>query len=524
MVATGAEIAALRRRVTELTADVARHEAAEARRLESDEIHRITLENISDAVFIADDTGSLTFICPNVEVIFGRSREEVRALGNISKLLGEGLFDPARLEAEGEIQNIERWIVDGAGSSHALIVSVKRVDILGGTVLYTCRDVSDRKIVEDALQRSEARLREAQSIARMGFWDWNIVTNELYWSDEIYRIFGLSKSDFGATSDAVLESIHPDDRAFVQRKVDAAVHEGAEYSIDHRVVRPFGEIRFVHELGRVTRDEGGKPRRMVGTVIDITARKQAEDDRNAAEARARSAEELAALGTLIAGLAHDVGTPVNVILGYARMMEQSLADEKERERARVISEQANRVASLIQTLMNVARPSERMHVPVSVEDTLESALAFMREKLGRIGVEVVRHFRAAPEVRGDPDRLQQVFLNLFMNAADAMPGGGVLEVGVEPIDRDSVEITIRDTGAGIPEESLGRIFDPFFTTKPRGQGTGLGLLVSRRIVMEHAGSIDATRRPGGGTCFRIRLPADAGRLAATASPASRRPS
>ncbi|MDJ0849763.1 MAG: PAS domain-containing protein, partial [Myxococcota bacterium] len=325
MEATGEEVAALCRRVSELETDLARHRSAEARRRESDEVHRITLENIADAVFITDYAGSLTFICPNVEVIFARSRDEVRALGNISKLLGEGLFDPDRLETEGEIRNIERPIVDGAGRRHVLIVSVKRVDIQGGTVLYTCRDITDRKLVEDALHQSEARLREAQSIAGMGFWDWNITTNDLYWSEEIYRIFGLSESDFGATYDAFLESIHPDDRAFVEQKVEAAVHEGAEYSIDHRVVRPGGETRYVHELGRVTRDDQGSPQRMVGTVIDITARKRAEEARNAAETRARFVEELAALGTLIAGLAHDVGTPVNVILGYARMMEQSLA-------------------------------------------------------------------------------------------------------------------------------------------------------------------------------------------------------
>ncbi len=504
------ELAALRRRVAELETDLASHRAAGAATRESEELHRVILQNISDAVFVTDDDGSLTFICPNVEVIFGRSRAEVLALGNIAKLLGEGLVDPARLEAEREIRNIERRIVDGAGQAHDLIVNVKRVGIREGTRLYSCRDITDRKSAEDALRLSELRLREAQKIAGMGFWDWKVPSNDLYWSDEIYRIFGLSPEQFGATLEAFMDRVHPHDRASVQQQVAAALDEHAPYSLDHRIVRPGGEIRYVHEVGEVTRDESGKPERMVGTVIDITARRLAEEARNAAEERARSAEQLAALGTLLAGLAHDVGTPVNVILGYAQMMQRSLPDEKNRERARVMAEQAGRVANLIQTLLNVARPSDRIRVPVCIEACLDSALGFLDEKLARRGIEVVRRFRPTLEVRGDPDRLQQVFLNLFMNAADAMPKGGVLEVGVEPDEGDQVAIHIRDTGAGIPEEKLPRIFDPFFTTKPRGQGTGLGLLVSRRIVLEHGGSIDASSQVGTGTQFRIRLPVDPG--------------
>ena len=164
------------------------------------------------------------------------------------------------------------------------------------------------------------------------------------------------------------------------------------------------------------------------------------------------------------------------------------------------------MTSLIQTLMNVARPSERTHVPVRIEACLDAALDFVHEKLRRRGIEVVRHMDSCPEIEGDEDRLQQVFLNLLVNAADAMPEGGVLEVGVSPNDAGEVEISIRDSGAGISEENLSSVFDPLFTRKPRGQGTGLGLLVTRRIVLEHGGSIDATSEVGSGTRFLIRLP------------------
>jgi two-component system, sporulation sensor kinase E len=501
------ELDTLRRRVRDLEARLAREREVEEELRKSEELHRVTLGHISDAVFLSDDAGSLVYVCPNVDVIFGWQRDEVRAFGNIAKLLGENLFEPPVLARLGEIANIEREITDKAGAVHALIVNVKRVSIQGATVLYTCRDISDRKRVEDALRQSEERLLEAQHVARMGFWDWDIVSNDLYWSDEIYRIFGLGRDEFGATYDAFLASVHPEDRDFVRRRVEAAVDDGEEYSIDHRILTPAGEVRHVHELGKVERDVGGAALRMIGTVVDVTARKLAREAEWQAERRARAAEEMASLGTLAAGIAHDVGTPVNVILGYARLMEKSLPAEKDRERARVIAEQAQRVTALIRTLLNVARPGERIPVPVCLGQTLDEALSFVREKLHGAGIQVQRRFEPVREIHGDPDRLQRLFLNLFLNAADAMPEGGTLEVALRDSGSGGAVVEVRDTGSGIDPEDLARIFDPFYTTKPRGEGSGLGLLVSRRIVAEHGGEIDVSSEVGRGTCFRIRLPA-----------------
>jgi len=162
-----------------------------------------------------------------------------------------------------------------AASSAGLVV------VIVGAILFL--RTSDPLI--GRLEHSEARLLEAQRVARMGSWDWNIVTNDLYWSDEIYRIFGLSPQQFGATYEAFLASVHPDDREFVQQRVDAAVHDNAEYHIDHRIKLPSGEVRHVHEQGEVTRDANGAPVRMVGTVTDVTERKRAEEALRLNEAR-----------------------------------------------------------------------------------------------------------------------------------------------------------------------------------------------------------------------------------------------
>jgi len=137
-------------------------------------------------------------------------------------------------------------------------------------------EIAERKRAEETLRKSEIRLAEAQKIAHLGNWDWNILTNELYWSDEIYRIFGLQPQEFGATYDAFLDMIHPEDRELVERSVNEALNKNKPYSIDHRIVLPSGEVRVVHEQAEVTFDKSGKPIRMVGTVQDITARKQME--------------------------------------------------------------------------------------------------------------------------------------------------------------------------------------------------------------------------------------------------------
>lgn len=244
----------------------------------------------------------------------------------------------------------------------------------------------------------------------------------------------------------------------------------------------------------------------VAVIVDITERKAAAQREFEAERRARRLEALASISTLTAGIAHDVGAPMTAILGYAEMMEKSLADEKNRRRARIIIEQIQRISQLVQALLDMARPGERTFVPVDLGKVLATSLEFYREKLRAHGVAVERSIDPAPTVTGDPDRLQQVLLNLIINAVDAMPAGGTLRVALTRPDADVVEVRVRDTGSGIDPEVVDRIFEPFYTTKKRGRGTGLGLVVAKGIVEEHHGEITVNSEVGGGTEFVIRLP------------------
>jgi signal transduction histidine kinase len=222
--------------------------------------------------------------------------------------------------------------------------------------------------------------------------------------------------------------------------------------------------------------------------------------------RARAAEDLASMATLVAGLAHEIGTPMGVIRGHAEALGNAVEGEKAQWRVRTILEQIDRISSIIRSLLNIARPREAVSVSVEPAQVLDTALAFLSERLQRHGIAVERSYGAVPPLEGDPDKLQQLFLNLLLNAVDAMPEGGHLRVSVAPAGARAVEIRVADDGVGMAAEDLENLFKPFFTTKPAGRGSGLGLVVAQGIVVDHGGRIDVRSEPGCGTEFVIQLP------------------
>jgi signal transduction histidine kinase len=227
-------------------------------------------------------------------------------------------------------------------------------------------------------------------------------------------------------------------------------------------------------------------------------------------AQARAAEELASIATLVAGLAHEIGTPMGVIQGHAKMLESKLpADDADAHwRLETIQGQIARISRIIKTLLNMARPRRARRVPIALGALLQTTLSFVDEKLARRQIQVESNLPDVPSVMGDPERVQQLFLNLFLNAADAMPDGGHLRVSLE-LEGDTAVVRVADTGTGIRPEDLARVFDPFFTTKAAGEGNGLGLMVCKGIAGDHGGAIDVISELGVGTEFRVVLPVPA---------------
>jgi two-component system NtrC family sensor kinase len=245
--------------------------------------------------------------------------------------------------------------------------------------------------------------------------------------------------------------------------------------------------------------DGARLGRLV-LLDDITQRVRLED-------QMVQTEKLTSLGLLAAGVAHEVNTPLAVISNYIQMLAKQIpADDPRQRTIERIVKQTFRASEIVNNLLNFSRTGGAEPVEVDLNSVLEETLILVQHPFKTARVNVVKSYtEKLPPVLGSTTRLQQVFLNLFMNARDAMPGGGMLEVRTGA-HNGSVEIEVTDTGAGIPPEHLHRIFDPFFTTKPSGRGTGLGLSVSYGIIKEHAGKVDVRSTPGKGTSFRLEFP------------------
>ncbi|MCP3986708.1 MAG: hypothetical protein GY723_20170 [bacterium] len=222
--------------------------------------------------------------------------------------------------------------------------------------------------------------------------------------------------------------------------------------------------------------------------------------------RARAAERLASLGVLVAGLAHEIGTPMGVIRGHAKLLERAVQGEDAEWRLQTIQQQIERISRIIESLLGMAWPRRSRRVPVALRPLIENTVAFLREKFNRRGIEARLELAEMGSMAGDPERLQQVLLNLFLNAADAMPEGGNLRVELVELPEGQAEILISDSGPGIALEDPTQVFDPFVTTKEAGEGHGLGLSVAHGIVAEHGGMIEVVRSDREGTVFRIVLP------------------
>jgi signal transduction histidine kinase len=222
-------------------------------------------------------------------------------------------------------------------------------------------------------------------------------------------------------------------------------------------------------------------------------------------ARAEVAEELASIATIAAGLAHEIGTPMGVIRGHAEMLESHVESDTGRMRLRIIQEQIDRIAGIMRSLLDMASPHPQSSARLDLRRVLEDSTGFLAEKFRRREIALKLDAPAAVFVEGDASKLQQIFLNLFLNAVDAMPDGGELHISLGQRG-DTAEIRVADTGRGIEPEILSRIFEPFFTTKEAGRGHGLGLMVTKTILRDHGGRIEASSRIGEGTEFRIELP------------------
>jgi PAS domain S-box-containing protein len=368
-------------------------------------------------------------------------------------------------------------------------------------------------------RRAHARLAEAQEVGHVGSWEWNIETNTLWWSAELFRIYGVSPGDVVPSYEGFLERVHPDDRAAVDRGVRMALERRDPFSFEHRLVRPDGSVRTMYARGLVACDEAGNPVRMTGVGQDITERKQAEEARAQLiheQAARREAEEASrSKDAFLASLSHELRTPLNAILGWAHMVLHGAVDEASRKRA-VETIYRNAVAQqrLVSDILDVARIASgrfRMKVePVGVAALADSAIDAVRPIAAAKNVRLAFDVDPHAEVSGDETRLRQVLTNLLDNAIKFSPAAGEVRLKIVRSD-DWVSATVLDEGPGIEPAFLPHVFEQFRQSDPsttrEHAGLGLGLSIVQRIVEMHGGTVAAENRTDrSGAIFTVRLP------------------
>ncbi|HZI89546.1 MAG TPA: MASE1 domain-containing protein, partial [Candidatus Polarisedimenticolia bacterium] len=370
------------------------------------------------------------------------------------------------------------------------------------------------------LEKSDARLREAQRAARMGSWEWDIDQNSIWWSEELYSIYGLHPASFEASYEGYLERIHPEDRERCREVVAAALREKRPFTFEHRIVRPDGVERVVLGQGDVVTDRRGRVVRMAGTSQDITEHKIAEDERASLvreQAAREDAEEANRLkDEFLATLSHELRTPLNAIVGWANLLKEGSLDPAMTARAvETIDRNVKIQSHLISDILDISRMTsgklDLRFQPVSFTQSVEAALDTMRPMAQKKNVELRPELGAlGGDVSGDPDRLQQIVWNLLSNAIQFAPEGGDVHVRLHR-EHGRAHLSVEDNGPGIDPAFLPHVFERFrqrdSTGARRHGGLGLGLAIARHLVELHGGTIAASNRsPGPGASFEVTLP------------------
>jgi PAS domain S-box-containing protein len=406
-----------------------------------------------------------------------------------------------------------------AKDGHLLDVSVTTSPIrdAAGRVIgasKVARNITERKRSEAALKASEERMRFALENAEIGIWDIDYATGAVRWSPILEVQYGLRPGSFAGTMKAIVEHVHPDDRDAVVSALKAAIISGADFSTLNRSIWPNGEVHWLSGAGRIHLGTHGQPLRGVGISMDIT-------ERRSLEAQYQQAQKMEAVGRLAGGVAHDFNNLLTVILGYCELLLRDIdVDDARRTGVTEIQLAGMRASSLTRQLLAFSR---KQIIEPAILDFNQIATD-LEAMLGRlIGEDVEIVLSLLPDlwcVMADRGQIEQIVMNLVVNARDAMPDGGAITLETANVALDAeyskehpgvpagdyVALVVTDTGIGMTAELQARIFEPFFTTKEVGRGTGLGMATVFGIVTQSRGSIEVHSEPGRGTSFRIYFP------------------
>jgi PAS domain S-box-containing protein len=486
---------------------------------------RLTIDTIPAFVWSALPDGSVDFINKRWLEFSGLSLEQGLDFGweiavhpedrpPFMEAWSESVASGKAMEFEARVRRADgqyRWL---------LIRNVPLHDEAANIVKWygTSTDIDDRKRMEEALRRSEAYLAESQKLTHTGSWAWDVAAGEfVYWSEDLFRIYGIDPQQGPLTRERVFQRILPEDLAKVDATFHKSVREKVDTSVEFRIVLPDRTVRHVYVIRHPVLNDAGDLVQLVGTSMDITERKRAEEERerlHQLEADLAHINRVSMMGELSASIAHEVNQPLSGIVSNGSACLRWLAGdapnlEEAREAAQRIVRDGKRAGEVIARIRSLTKRAPTPQEDLDLNKAIQEVLDIVGDKARGEGVTIRTQFaRDLAPVSGDRVQLQQVVLNLVMNGIEALrtvhEGARDVFITTRNIGADQVQVSVEDLGPGMDPDTIGKIFNPFFTTKP--DGTGMGLSISRSILESHRGRLWAVAREGPGSAFHFVLP------------------
>ncbi|HEX4469389.1 MAG TPA: PAS domain S-box protein [Gemmatimonadaceae bacterium] len=490
--------------------------------------HSLVFATIGDGVLVMDLDGRITDMNPGAERLFGYCKSEL--LGrHVVTLHHPDLEGRLEEQIQAALRRQGRWSgelpfrrKDGSdGVADVVVVAQRDESGTPNAWIGVNRDITARRHAEETLAESRALLAAAEELAHVGSWAIDVGSDVLTLSDELFRIIGLAPQSETVTTDSLSARVHPDDREAVRLAFRRLKEQGDAPPVECRIMRPDGSERVIQARGRGQRDASGRIARLIGSAQDVTDRLEAESEHRELEEQLRQAQKMEAVGQLAGGIAHDFNNLLTLIKAYSGLVADEL-DEGSAIKSDVVEIQraAGRAASLTQQLLAFSRKQILQPRVLDLNRVSRELEPMLRRLIGDNVQIVTRSGASLGRVKADPGQIEQVLINLSLNARDAMPTGGTLTIETANVELDEayhgrhtviapgpyVLLAVSDTGVGMDEETRSRVFEPFFTTKPVGKGTGLGLSTVYGIVKQSSGYIWVYSEPLRGTTFKIYLP------------------
>ncbi|MDX1566521.1 MAG: PAS domain S-box protein [Longimicrobiales bacterium] len=492
----------------------------------SEEHYRRLIENVSDIIQVFDRDGLIRYTSPSVKRVLGYEPEEIAGQPaphfvhpedrpRVAQKLGEALGDP---DYSGQLTFRLRH-KNGTWRTCDVIAQAATDSEGRWILIVNSRDVTAQREAERALEEREARLRRLLSGVRAIVWECDARTWEFsYISPGVEEILGYPVELWYQDVDLWADTIHPEDRDWVVNACRRGVEETRDSTLEYRSIARDGTVVWLRDVIHVVTDETGEADRLQGVMIDITEERTLQE-------RLRQAQKMEAVGRLAGGIAHDFNNVLTVIQGHADILLTEMdEDEPERRDVEQIRKSADHAASLTRQLLAFSRQQLIRPVALDLNALVEDLQGMLVRLIGETVTLETSFSDDLDRVEADPSQMEQVIVNLVVNAKDAMPDGGRIEIATRNVEMERgdvhvlpfpmdpgkyVLLTVTDTGTGIPPEVQERIFEPFFTTKEVGEGTGLGLSTVYGIVKQSGGYIHARSGmpdPSPGTTFQIYLP------------------